>query len=305
MLDLVSISDISYVLDNENDRPDDVFLTGEIRRARQIYRGRPGFSQPYKTGEEFVGELIAPVVYPIEFIGSAVCTGLMGVISVGFIVGWLLTAAGAGLFGNATLRDEAWGWFVDSAIVLGLTILETTAALLLAVISLPYSLLALATRSVATVFSALFPLFTKAPEKPVLTEVVIDGDERKTFNITVPAIDLSRLSSDLNDIQSMHEQSSRHFRPEDFPRDFGAPLFQEEMVIYQHCDRDFYTPYPFSQPHDEFSTSQTIQQPAAAPVYGHALQKQGLFSREPAQYVATDELTESDVATFDFSKFEP
>lgn len=65
MLGLISLDEISYVL-NDRDDPNHL-LSGEAKRFIEIYKKRPGFFMPYQDGKEFVGGLIAPVIYPLGF----------------------------------------------------------------------------------------------------------------------------------------------------------------------------------------------------------------------------------------------
>lgn len=149
MLGLISLDEISYVL-NDRDDPNHL-LSGEAKRFIEIYKKRPGFFMPYQEGKEFVGGLIAPVIYPLGFAALGLVGIIAGVVLPFAALGSWFVGIGAGVLGYTPLHNDALTAASQFLSFTGYVLANAASSLLLAVLSIPCSLITLATRSLANV----------------------------------------------------------------------------------------------------------------------------------------------------------
>ncbi|KTC88780.1 hypothetical protein OQJ15_06365 [Fluoribacter dumoffii] len=149
MLGLISFDEINFVLNNPDDPNHS--LSGEYKRIKQVYKRRPSFFDPYQNGKQWIGGAIAPIVYPLEFASL----GLIGIVAgVGSLIATLgcgLAGIGAVISGYASVQDKAFRNASQFLYYAGYSLVNAAAGLLLALLSIPCSLIVLGTRSLATV----------------------------------------------------------------------------------------------------------------------------------------------------------
>ncbi|AWN74606.1 hypothetical protein LEAN103870_14150 [Legionella anisa] len=166
MLYLIGEEEVNYIFGGRT-------FNEITHRAIKTYKKRPGFFTPYKNGYEFVGELIAPGVYPLAGIVTAGFSAFASIVSAVVCIGALLVAAGSALFSASELRDDAL-YFAGSALYFsGIALLTAAMSALLGIISFPHSVLSVVTRSVATVIDA----GTVSDAETLHNEAVVDMDE--------------------------------------------------------------------------------------------------------------------------------
>ncbi|KTC83226.1 hypothetical protein [Legionella cincinnatiensis] len=153
MLGLAALDDLSYVLDSSNDLPEDFCCSGELRRCIKTYNKRPGFFKPYQNGKEFAGGVIAPVVYPLGLASLGTAGTFVTAIAPAICVGSLLFALGAAAFGASEFSENALDVAALSLYVTGYALVLSTVSFLLAILSIPCSLVSLGTRTLSTVGS--------------------------------------------------------------------------------------------------------------------------------------------------------
>ncbi|MCE0724110.1 MULTISPECIES: hypothetical protein [Legionella] len=147
MVYLIGEKEINYIFEGRT-------LKEITHRAIHTYKKRPGFFTPYENGEEFVEELLAPVVYPLAGIVVAGFSAFAAVGSVVVCIGSLFVAAGSELFSAPKLRDNALQFAGYALYFSGIALLTAAISALLAIISFPHSVLSVVTRPVATVLAA-------------------------------------------------------------------------------------------------------------------------------------------------------
>ncbi|MBN9227972.1 MULTISPECIES: hypothetical protein [Legionella] len=147
MLYLLGEKELYYIFDGQT-------VSEIASRALTTYRNRPGFFTPYRDGYEFVGELIAPGLYPFAGLALAGYSALAFVGSAVVCIGAYLVAAGAFLFNATGFRDDALKFAGSALHFTGIALFESAVGFLLALISFPHSLLSIVTRAAATVIAA-------------------------------------------------------------------------------------------------------------------------------------------------------
>ncbi|MGM9451709.1 hypothetical protein ACTAZI_00050 [Legionella bozemanae] len=147
MLYLIGEKEVNYIFDGRT-------FEEITRRAIQTYKKRPGFFTPYQDGYEFIGELIAPGVYPLAGIITSGFSAFAVVASGVVCIGALLVAAGSALFSAPELRDDALQFASSALYYSGIVLLTAAISALLAIISFPHSVLSVVTRSGATLVAA-------------------------------------------------------------------------------------------------------------------------------------------------------
>ncbi|MCW8471791.1 hypothetical protein OQJ19_14210 [Fluoribacter gormanii] len=162
MLYLIGEKEVNFILEGET-------IEELARRAINTYRNRPGFFTPYKNNYEFIGELIAPGIYPFAGIVTAGFSVYASAIAAVISIGALLVAAGSALFRAPKLRDEALEFAGFMLCFTGVALLTAAVSALLAIISVPHSLVSVVTRSVASIDALTSG---KAIELPVLHDEV-------------------------------------------------------------------------------------------------------------------------------------
>ncbi|PWY56355.1 hypothetical protein DGG96_02975 [Legionella qingyii] len=154
MLNLIGWDEISEILDLKNEEGDENYLSGIIERTMSKYRERPGFFTPYRDGQEFAGELLAPIWYPlISTLGTAFMA-ITAVVAACYFVGFMLLGLLSIVMMNAEYRNIALEGATNSLALTGLTLLGTAAGLLLTLLSIPHSIISPCTRFSATAISA-------------------------------------------------------------------------------------------------------------------------------------------------------
>ena len=150
MLYLIGWDEISEILDLKNEAGDENYFSGIIERTANTYRERPGFFNRYRDGQEFAGELLAPIWYPLI---SALGTAFMAftaVVAACYFVGFMLFGLLSIVMMSEDYRNTALKGVNDSLALTGLTLLGTAAGLLVTLLSIPHSIFSLFTRSAAT-----------------------------------------------------------------------------------------------------------------------------------------------------------
>ncbi|KTD41001.1 hypothetical protein [Legionella parisiensis] len=151
MLYLIGEKEVNYIFDGRTFK--------EItHRAIKTYKKRPGFFTQYENGYEFVGELIAPGLYPLAGIVTAGFSAFAAIASAVVCIGALLVAAGCALFSTPMLRDNALQFAGYALYFSGIALATAGISALLAIISFPHSLISIATRSVATLVAGGTPV---------------------------------------------------------------------------------------------------------------------------------------------------
>ncbi|QMT60616.1 hypothetical protein [Legionella sp. PC997] len=148
MFYLIGEKEINFILEGET-------IEDIAHRAINTYRARPGFFTPYKNRYEFLGELIAPGIYPLSGVVTAGFSVYASVLSTVICVGGLLVAAGSALFDAPTLRDDALEFTGFMVQFVGVALFTAAVSALLAILSVPHSLISVVTRSTASI-EALF-----------------------------------------------------------------------------------------------------------------------------------------------------
>ncbi|KTC79270.1 hypothetical protein [Legionella cherrii] len=151
MFHLIGWYEISDILDLNDEAEDENYLSGIMQRAVSKYRERPGFFTPYQNGNEFAGELVAPIWYPLASTIGAALMAFTALIAACYFVGFLLYGLASIIMMSAEHRNTALEGIANSLTLEGLTLLGTVAGALLTVLSIPHSLLSIVTRSTVTV----------------------------------------------------------------------------------------------------------------------------------------------------------
>lgn len=146
MLGLYGEREVNYIFSSDAKSMEEI-----ANRALETYSARPGFFTPYKDVSAAVGELIAPVVYPLAGGTVVVFSVLAAALAATFGIGCLLVATGASLFDNPTLANEAFDLVINTLQFIGNALVFAIVAAEIAIISFPHSIVSLITRSVATV----------------------------------------------------------------------------------------------------------------------------------------------------------
>lgn len=120
-----------------------------------FYKDRYGFFTPYKSGYDFVETLASPVVVPAVLgVGSGLF--FVGSVIAGFVsLGALGVAVGAAIFEDDDLLISCTGILNMSAFITGITALVGAALAFAAVLSIPYTLVELITRTASTIISPI------------------------------------------------------------------------------------------------------------------------------------------------------
>lgn len=119
--------------------------------AADVYSKRPRFFTPYRNPAEFVGECIAPVVYPLAGGVVSIVSLVVAPIAFGVSIVGTLVAAVASLLGNDKFSKEA-NEFADNAWDFsGIALATSVIAAALAVASFFHSLASIITRTIATI----------------------------------------------------------------------------------------------------------------------------------------------------------
>jgi hypothetical protein len=123
--------------------------------VQKICKNHHGFFTPYKSVPDFIDTLIAPVGAPVV-LGIASGLFLTGsVIASVATLGAICTAAGAALFDSDYLLIGSLGVLSMAALATGITALVGVALAFATVLSIPYTLIELVTRTAATIISPI------------------------------------------------------------------------------------------------------------------------------------------------------
>lgn len=171
MLGLATLDELSFVLDSSNDLPEDFCFSGERRRFVETYKRRPGFFQPYRNSNEFIGGILAPILYPLELITLGTFGGLVAAIAPAICVGSLLFAFSAAAFGATEQGENALEVAALSLYVTGYALVLSAASFLLAILSIPCSLTALGTRTFSTIGSEILDCMSDATTEELQTGI--------------------------------------------------------------------------------------------------------------------------------------
>ena len=144
--------------------PGFTYFTHVASDAHKEYK--PLFFTPYRSFKEFGQELIAPLENPLSLCGMAAGSLLMGGIAAVLSAAALLVSAAAALLQQTKARDVAFEFACNVGIATAAGLITAASALLLAVLSIPYTLLSLLTRAVSTL---LPKASVKEPEAIELT----------------------------------------------------------------------------------------------------------------------------------------
>lgn len=145
MLYLYGSEEINYIFHPGNE------IEGIVSRAVATYNRRPGFFTPYRAVSECVGELLAPVFYPVQGVLVS-CTSALSIpiVLVGSLVN-LLIAFGAKAFGNTNLSTYFFEKSAEFLYGAGKLLLTSVVSALLAALSIPHSIASIITRSGASI----------------------------------------------------------------------------------------------------------------------------------------------------------
>lgn len=123
--------------------------------TQKIFKERYGFFTPYKSVPDFIETLFSPVAVPVLL---GIASGLFltsSVIASVATLGAICTAAGAALFDDDDLLIGSLNVLSMAALTTGITALVGVALAFATVLSIPYTLAELVTRTVATIISPI------------------------------------------------------------------------------------------------------------------------------------------------------
>jgi hypothetical protein len=146
MLGLYGIREIKYIFDQDDEGP--------VSRAIDLYKKRPSFFTPYKKVSHFVGELIAPAIYPVAGTVISACSLIAAIGSALCFSGSLLMVGVSYLCGQQALYDDSLLIAGYALNFFGVCLVASAVAMVFGVLSGPHSLLSLITRPTATIISA-------------------------------------------------------------------------------------------------------------------------------------------------------
>lgn len=144
--------EIAHLLDTGSEN-DFSYFTTVASRFRKEYK--PLFFTPYRSIDEFGLELIAPVETPLRLTAMSVAAAVGAVLAAAASVAALLISSTASLFMQTKLRDSAFNFACNSLIVLGSGLITAASCFLLALVSLPYALFSLASRSLTSLLNMM------------------------------------------------------------------------------------------------------------------------------------------------------
>lgn len=151
------------ILTNEHGEWD---FDGERIPARVIdyAKSGPGFFTPYSGPSDFASTLLAPISYPILFgVSSCILIGIMAAATC-VAVASLLFSGWASQRWQQNLASSALSFAGSSATIAFMTAGLGVVCALATVLSVPYTLLSLTTRSVASVVSPVVDCFQPSDE---------------------------------------------------------------------------------------------------------------------------------------------
>jgi hypothetical protein len=131
---------------DQMDRWSDCFRL--VDRARSLYK--PLFFTPYQDLKSLGAELAAPITVPLRLLGMASAATIGAGLALIACIGAGLIAGIAALFRCSHAADEVFNAACKASIVLGSALITTASCLLLALISIPYGLASIITRSTVT-----------------------------------------------------------------------------------------------------------------------------------------------------------
>ncbi|WP_133128395.1 hypothetical protein [Legionella nagasakiensis] len=144
----------TFVLPRQEE-PDFAELMAALRQRAQQYRATaPGFFTPYRNKSDFALSLTAPVLAPLALGLLAAVSAAAAAIAAAVCVGSLVVAGFSALAGAKSVRDASLNLALLSGIITGVATLLTPVLAIAAAVSLPVSIVKLATRSGATVVDA-------------------------------------------------------------------------------------------------------------------------------------------------------
>lgn len=152
MLGLITWNDIWNVINFDKDKDTDRFVQGQFRRLLNTYKQRPGFFSPYENNNEWVGGLLATLIYPVAFSILAAASVICAVIGIVVGVGCLLIATAA-LFGGYEICDEAFENAITAFYFTGLVLVAAAVSSFVAVVNLFHAPISFLTRSGASIYS--------------------------------------------------------------------------------------------------------------------------------------------------------
>ena len=142
------------ILNNEHSS-DSTYFASLYTKARAEYK--PKFFKPYPNIKEFAQELVSPAVDPLRLCGIAAGASIGSIIATVACIGGLLLAGSASLFMNTKLRDTALNGVCMALSIVGSGLVTAASCLLLAILSIPYNLGSLLTRTVSSLITANEP----------------------------------------------------------------------------------------------------------------------------------------------------
>lgn len=128
------------------------YIAAVVSRIKKQYK--PLFFKSYSNSDEFVDELFAPVLDPLTLLGMASGGAVATLIAITASLGSLLVAGTAALFMNTKVRDAAFDFASLLVTQIGVGLLTAACSLFLAIVSIPYNLISLVTRSATTLINS-------------------------------------------------------------------------------------------------------------------------------------------------------
>lgn len=129
----------------------------QASRFRKEYK--PLFFTPYRSLEEFQDELAAPIIDPISLGFMSLGASLVAAVTASLSLAGLLVSSTLAFTLNNKVQNDTINLARNTAIMAGVMLTTAVTCFLLAVISIPYGVLSLMTRSVASL------LLTKEEEE--------------------------------------------------------------------------------------------------------------------------------------------
>ena len=155
MLNLIGWTELSDILDLQDEAYDENYISGILQRSIRTYKERPGFFKPYDNRLEFLGGLLAPIWNPLGFAVASAFMAFTAVIAACYFVGYLLFGLFSIITMNVAYRNTALEGVTNGLALMGLTLLGTAVGALLTALSIPHSITSLFTRCGATLVSEI------------------------------------------------------------------------------------------------------------------------------------------------------
>ncbi|USQ15039.1 hypothetical protein J2N86_07025 [Legionella lytica] len=153
--------DLDYIFDLSDECKERSYLSDISERGFEVYKQRMNFFKPFEDRPDFFHDLFTILRCPLAFsIGSVIAAynTLIGAVA---LVGDLLITMASILFMSEEAVDTALENTGKALAYTGTMLLGTAAGLLLAVLSIPYNTVSLATRMSSTVIPPLSNLYVE------------------------------------------------------------------------------------------------------------------------------------------------